>query len=160
MSQLTSEMQKMGFSGVTTLLNSGNVIFTAEYAKPKDLGTGIASHLQEVFGFEIPTQVIDAEDLRLHLSEDPFAREESHEKIRFYITFIPAGSQGPSDFQFRTEDGSFRVISRKGNMLCSVLDLNLAMTTDAMALLDKKYGEGITTRNWNTIQKILKKLDP
>ena len=39
----------------------------------------------------------------------------------------------------------------------SVLDLSEAKTTKAMEVLEKFYGKDITTRNWNTIERIAKK---
>ena len=158
MAQLRSEMEKIGCSDVTTLLNSGNAIFNAAKTDPADLQERIAVHLQEVFGFEVPTHITEADILKQEFSEDPFGEEEVTENTRFYITFLPTGYQEIEPVPFQTADGSFRIIRQKNGILCSVIDLNRTGTVDAMGLLDRMYGKGITTRNWNTVQKILKKL--
>lgn len=42
--------------------------------------------------------------------------------------------------------------------LLSILDLSLNKTTKGMDVLEKIYGKDSTTRNWNTIKRIEKKL--
>ena len=46
---------KLKFENVVTLLNSGNIIFDAIADDPGNLEQTIASHLEKVFGFPIPT---------------------------------------------------------------------------------------------------------
>ena len=47
---------------------------------------------------------------------------------------------------------------KKGNTVFSVLDLSISKTPEAVKALEKYYGKEITTRNWNTISQIGKKI--
>ncbi len=42
--------------------------------------------------------------------------------------------------------------------ILSVLDVSISKTPKAMQALARSFGTDITTRNWNTIQRIEKKL--
>lgn len=158
MAQLRVELQSMDFRDVHTLLNSGNVIFRGEDTNPAALRSRIASHLSRVFGFGIPTWVLDAKAFREQFRDDPFRDEEVTRETRCYVTFTDDDREDP-DLPFIHEEGAFRIIEKRGKALCSVLDISRIGTADVMGLLEKKYGKDITTRNWNTVARILEKLN-
>jgi len=53
-----------------------------------------------------------------------------------------------------SNDQAFRIIGVKGKIIVSVLDITTTNTPKGMEDLEKLFGKNITTRNWNTIQKI------
>lgn len=159
MALLRSEMEKIGCSDVITLLNSGNVIFKSQNRETTELQNRIEARLLKVFGFEVPTCVLEAQNFKTSFESDPFEDEKSDSNTRFYVTFLGQDEQENNKTAYSNDSGSFRILSQKGTALCSVLDLGKVGTPDAMNVLEKMYGKEITTRNWNTVQKILKKLD-
>lgn len=54
MAQLREEFETLGYSDVSTYINSGNVIFSAA-GRSADLTRAIEERLAKAFGFEIPT---------------------------------------------------------------------------------------------------------
>ncbi len=42
------------------------------------------------------------------------------------------------------------------DVLFSVIDKRKHISTDYMSFLDKAFGKRVTTRNWNTVQRIIK----
>lgn len=57
------------------------------------------------------------------------------------------------------EDSSYKILDITNNAIISVLDISIGKTPKAMASLEKIFGNEITTRNWNTIKRIVKKLE-
>jgi uncharacterized protein (DUF1697 family) len=58
---------------------------------------------------------------------------------------------------YTSPEKDFRILEVTNREICSVVDLNLGRgTVEAMSILDKEFGKNITTRNWNTVGKILK----
>ncbi|MDO9157115.1 MAG: hypothetical protein Q7U17_09590, partial [Sediminibacterium sp.] len=53
-----------------------------------------------------------------------------------------------------SKDNSFKIIGTKNHIIISVLDITTSNTPKGMEDLEKLFGKNITTRNWNTIQKI------
>jgi hypothetical protein len=40
--------------------------------------------------------------------------------------------------------------------VCSVVDLSGATSPDLMRVLDKEFGTDVTTRSWNTVERVLR----
>ncbi len=55
MLQLRKEMEFLNFTKVSTLLNSGNIIFESNISNEEYLEKLISNHLEKTFGFPIPT---------------------------------------------------------------------------------------------------------
>jgi uncharacterized protein (DUF1697 family) len=135
MAVLRDEMTTMGFGSVRTLLNSGNVIFESASEDPSSLETQIEARLASKFGFPIPVMIRTAASMSDLVESDPFSlilSEVKDPNIRLYITF-----------------------TRSGENIPSVLDLRDSQTTKEMEQLEKRLGKDITTRNWNTIVKMV-----
>lgn len=158
MVQLRTEFEKLGYSKVITLLNSGNIIFKADSEKEYKLQDEICSHISKVFGFEIPTTVIKAKQILNLTADTPFLNESLDKTIRFYTTFLSDSSKSQIPLPWQSEDGAYRIIYHKGRIICSVLDLSVSKSPEAMGILQSFYGKKITTRNWNTVVRIENKL--
>jgi uncharacterized protein (DUF1697 family) len=51
-------------------------------------------------------------------------------------------------------DGSFRIFKIKNTVVFSVLNLEVTQTPRGMEMLEQFFGKDITTRNWNTVEKL------
>jgi len=134
MSELKIAMEALGFTKVRTVLASGNVIFDA--AKEAGLAAKIEAQLEKSFGMTIGVLVRPMEALRALVAEgEGIAAANAAVATRLYVTFLPE-----EPWQV------FNVITVEAGRA----------TVDLMADLEKKYGKKITTRNWNTLGKILR----
>jgi len=152
MAELKKHFEIMGFRNVKTLLASGNVVFEGEESHLNQ----IPHQLEKAIGFSIPVIIFPFHKLEEILQSDPFRDIEATTKTRLYITFLPDIPKSGLTIPFETDDGSFRIIQQNGKFIYSVLDLEKTGTVDGMKILEKEYGKNITTRNYNTIQKIAK----
>jgi uncharacterized protein (DUF1697 family) len=158
MADLRREMGKLGFDNVVTLLNSGNIIFDGTSNQPVELEEKIANHLERVFEFPIPVLIRKAERIMELSEENPFSDIEVTNDIRLYITFLKETPGNAITLPWISDDESYRIIDIQDRAVCSVLDLSISRTTEAMKSLGQFFGNEITTRNWNTINRIIKKL--
>jgi len=156
MAQLKKCLEEMGFVNVRTLLNSGNAVFGCDSEEAGELEKRLEAKLAEEFGFGIPCMVISKEELLRWVEVDPFSQVEIHPDIRLYISIIRSGKVAPIGSPDSYDGGAFAIISGEGRMVASVLDLSITKTVKGMDALEKMYGKDITTRNWNTIQKVVK----
>jgi len=158
MATLKSLLESMNFSSVKTLLNSGNVVFESSETSPDDLADKLSAAIESIFGFPVPVIVRTTDDIRSIIDLNPFAHIEVHKDIRLYVTFmgnqsLAAKSPDPA-FPWLSPEGSFSIIGKKAGAVFSVLDVSKSKTPDAMIILEKFYTKDITTRNWNTVEKI------
>ena len=153
MAELKATLASMGFSDIKTRLNSGNVIFTTDSTEIAAVEEHIAEVLEKQFGFPIPILIRKMDAIKDVISEDPFANIQKYKDLQLYATFVrhhPLDTSGWS-----SPDGSFQVLGAKDRMIFSSLDLSRSRTVNAMKLLEMKYTKDITTRNWNTILKLV-----
>jgi len=126
MADLKKLFEGLGYKNVKTVLNSGNVVFDGKHVDENN----IEENLEKKFGFKISLILRNEQEIK------KLIKKNSPEKLtpnkRFYVTFIKGKPE-----------------------VCNVVDLNSKGTTDMMKDLEKKYGKEITTRNWNTLLKIL-----
>lgn len=159
MVELRKALEKLRFKNVITLLNSGNIIFEGADADVAGLEEKIGKHLEKVFGFPIPTLLRKAETIEDLLANDPFVGIEVTKAIRLYVSFLREETEGGLTIPWESEDGSYRILEKRGRTIISVLDISIGKTTKAMEILERSFGKGITTRNWNTLKRIEKKLE-
>jgi uncharacterized protein (DUF1697 family) len=159
MAELRKEMEVLGYENVKTLLNSGNVIFDGDPVAVDKLETTLAAHLQRVFGFGIPVIAKKAQDIHALVDANPFSHIKLSKNIRLYITFVKSQISADPSVPRRSDDHSLQIVAIRDKIVCSVLDISLGKTTKGMEMLEAHFGKDITTRNWNTINRIAKKLN-
>ena len=153
MTDLKKELEKTGFTNVKTLLASGNVVFDSSQKDARKNATTIEATLEKKYGRCIRTIVRTINDLVQLDKAQPFRGVEVTKNTRLYVTFL---NEKPAK-HLKTSSKFFRVVKTCPFEVCTVLVLTPDRgSLDLMSLLEKHYGADITTRNWNTVQKILK----
>lgn len=157
MDKLKKSFEALGFTEVKTLLASGNVLFAAPAAGESTLVNKIEKKLATDFGREIGVLVRKVEELRRLAEAEPFGAIKVTPQTRLYVTFLSEKSKSRLKIPYATPDKNFRIIRANDREVCSVATLSEGRrTVDLMSMLEKEYGRKVTTRNWNTIEKILK----
>ena len=154
MAELSQEMTKLGFENVKTLLNSGNVIFHTSLHREDKLEEAIADHLEKVFGFPIPVLIRRPEVMFDLVSNNPFKHTEVTKDTRLYLSFLKEKPVTALTLPWTSSDGSYRILEVREKTICSVLDLSATQTPKGMDALELLFGKNMTTRNWNTINRI------
>ena len=159
MVQLREEMEKLNFENVVTLLNSGNIIFDAIADESERLEKIISEHLEKAFGFPIPTILRRSEMIYKLMSNNPFKDIILTKDIRLYVSFLRKDTESVLQLPWTNDDNSFKIIDKIDGTIVSVLDLSVSKTIKGMEVLERNFGKDITTRNWNTINRVAKKLE-
>lgn len=71
MADLKKEFAGLGFRDVSTVLNSGNVLFSSECESTNEISAQIVTMIHNVFGFEVPVCVVEYNHLLDILSHAP-----------------------------------------------------------------------------------------
>jgi uncharacterized protein (DUF1697 family) len=154
MADLKIKLKAMGFENIRTLLNSGNVAFETKEKDILKLENQIEGYLSESFGFSIPVILRSQKEMLEIVLQDPFATIPMHKEIRLYVTLLKNPSTVKLEIPYVSNDNSFSIFSIEENTVFSVLDLSSSSTPKGMDDLEKLFGKNITTRSWNTIQKV------
>lgn len=159
MADLKIRLGELGCERVQTLLNSGNVVFDSPQSNVQALEVQLEQHLAASFGFPVPVVLRTRQEIADLLAAKPFAGIEVHQHIRLYVSFLKHEPAIALPVPYLSSDGTFQILSVSNKTIVSVLDLSTTSTPKGMDDLEKLFGKNITTRNWNTIEKIGKLLE-
>lgn len=157
LADLKAAFESLGYEGVKTVLASGNVVFGAPPAGAGGLAREIEAGLAKALGQQGAVVVRGIDELRCLAAAEPFRDVAVTPETRLYVTFLPEplgpGTQPVGD----SPDGNFRIVHATDSEICSVLTVTPdRRTVDLMGVLEARLGKRITTRNWNTLARILK----
>lgn len=152
MSDLKKTFESIGFANVRTLLNSGNVIFEGSGTNAETL----EKELKSQFGFDIPVILRTIDQIQKLINSNPFRGIVVTPDTRLYITFLGIKPESSLKIPYESPDRNFKILKVTEGEIVSVLTLSPTFkTTEAMGFLEKEFGKKITTRNWNTVTKLL-----
>ncbi len=74
--ELRAHFAAIGFSAVSSFRASGNIVFSAQSQSPRRLAALIERRLQSALGYEVPTFIRAAGELRAMAAAQPFSSEQ------------------------------------------------------------------------------------
>ena len=173
MADLRAAFEAMGFKNVRTVLASGNVVFEAtrpasrgEAPPPAfDMGphgtVAVAEQVErgllQAFAPPLSVAVRTLADVRRLVDSAPFQAVVLTPDTRLYITFLSRPEESRPDFAYESPEGDLMIrrIS-PGEVAGTVVLSPRRGSTELMKLIDKEFGPTVTTRNWDTVGKVLK----
>jgi uncharacterized protein (DUF1697 family) len=149
-SKLKSVLEDLGFSNVQTVISSGNVLFESDSTDIEQMEKVIEEAWPVKLGFNSMTVIRSHDQLKALADQDPYKGLLHTRETYLLVTFF---KKMPTDIRdnFYSDLGV--------NALCSVIDTTRSRTPDFMPKLERQFGKDITSRTWNTIARILKKMD-
>lgn len=158
MDDLKKAFQFLGFQNVKTLLASGNVIFNTSGEGPAGLAEKISKRLKKTFGFSIGVLVRTIDEIQELVESAPFKNVSVTPKTRLYVTFISGKPKGALKIPYESPGNEIRIFQASQTAVLSAITLTPGKgTIDLMGMLEKEFGGNITTRNWNTVVKMIEK---
>lgn len=156
MADLKAAFADLGYTDITTLLNSGNVTFQAEEQASESLMKTIEQHLEKTFGTHIGVLIRTKSEIEQLIDSDPFKGITVTPETRLYVTFLSEKRLSSPKIPYQSEEKYFTILRVTNCDICSVLTLSPGKKTpDLMKHIDKEFGKKVTTRNWNTVTRIL-----
>ena len=156
MKELKKAFESLGHQNVKTLLASGNVLFDAPETTIVELTQKISAYLEKTFGFEIGVLVHTRAEIQKLTDSAPFKKIRVTPQTRLYVTFISGKPKGALKIPYESPGKEIRILQASNSAVLSVVTLSPGVgTIDLMGILEKEFGKNITTRNWNTIEKMV-----
>ncbi|MCW2513920.1 MAG: hypothetical protein JWR11_2962 [Mycobacterium sp.] len=155
MTDVAAALVEAGFSDVTTVLASGNVLLTSG-AKVDAVRKKAEKALRDAFGYDAWVLAYDIDAVRAVSDGFPFEREvDGHHS---YVTFVTGADVLDELAALAGEAGPHEKIERgDGVVYWQVPKSGTLDTTIGKTMGKKKYKSSTTTRNLRTIEKVLAK---
>ncbi len=152
MADLRASLEKSEFKNVLTYIQSGNIIVEADKTVKQALASKISTIILHDFGFEVPTLVFLVEEIEAILMDVPFQNIEK-KNLYFTLLFKKPNQESVDAFnktQFENED--FYIREQCVYLNCKKGAGKAKLNNN---LIEKRLGVIATTRNLNTLKKML-----
>ena len=152
MTDLKKLFEGAGYRDVRTLLNSGNVVFTAPAVKPQVAAARIEGALAAELGIAARVTVLTAAELAVAVSENPLTRIAT-DPSRLLVSFLASATDRTKLEPLESESWSpdrLAIGKRVAYLWCvdGVLDSPLSQA------VGRTLRDGVTTRNWSTVTRL------
>ncbi|QNS09265.1 DUF1697 domain-containing protein [Streptomyces xanthii] len=154
MARLREVLTGLGLGSVRTYIASGNAFFTSADSDPERLVALIERALEDAFGFEIPTILRTADQLRAELAAAPFGKTPPAADERFSMLYGSAPLTG-TDLPVRSPKGDWEVLGTHGGTAFVRWRLLGGRPVNPAPVIEKMFGVRATGRFFHTSQKIL-----
>lgn len=155
MDALRKSFEKMGFEDLRTYVQSGNVVFKAPKQSSVTMETGIRKRILKDFGYEVGVIVRSAEQIAEVIRANPFSKDSNNDISKFYVTFLSQVPQ-PTGIDILKkipgENDRYHCCGQEVYLYCPG---GYGETKFSNNALEKALSCSATTRNWNTVNKLL-----
>jgi len=155
MESLRKAFAEEGFTEVKTYIQSGNVIFNSDDQDIEKLIQRIEDLIENHFGFRTDVILRSHIDIESVLNSLQISRLESGEDGKYYITFLKEEYNEPLIVPLFSKNKDVEVIYQNKKDFISVSNLFKGSYGFPNAFIEKLTGIPATTRNPDTIKKIL-----
>ncbi len=152
MAALRDLVSQLGYGDVTTLLNSGNVVFTVPRAAPRDTAARIEKALAAELEITVRVTVLSSAELATVIEENPllkFADNPSRLLVALLRNPADRAKLAPLSRQDWGKD-ALGVGTIAAYLWCAEGVIASRLNQEVNRLL----GDGVTSRNWATILKL------
>jgi len=154
MAELAKMFEGLKYKNVKTFIASGNVLFDSNEKDTAKIEVRLEKEILKTFGFDVVVFVRTKEELEELVSIDPFKKIKT-EKPKFYVLFTREKFDKLKT-PFTSEKYAVEVIGIHGNNLFCVARPDIVGSGGGANLfIEKEHKLPATTRNWNTIIKIV-----
>jgi uncharacterized protein (DUF1697 family) len=152
MSELRAALERAGYSKVTTVLGSGNIVFDGPKSSRAAMEKKVEAAVEKGVGKAFLVMVRALDELQALIASDPFKGVPLRPDSKRIVTFVRTPPKG---LELPIEQDEARIVRLEGHDLFTVY----APTPKGpvfMKLIEGAVGKEQTTRTWDTVQKVAK----
>jgi uncharacterized protein (DUF1697 family) len=152
MADLRAIVEDLGYGDVRTLLNSGNVVFTARGTAARRAAAGIQAGLASRLGVSARVTVLTAAELAVVVAENPLC-EVATNPSRLLVTFLNDPACGLRLVPLAQLVWTPEVLAL-GARVAYVWCPEGLLASRLQDAISRVVGDAATTRNWGTVTKL------
>jgi uncharacterized protein (DUF1697 family) len=158
MADLRELMLALGYAEVRTLLNSGNVVFSAKRGSAANQASRISTAVASKLGVRAQVVAVGASDFAAVVAENtlrPVATDSSRLMVAF--TQAPGALSALAELSSTNWAPDMLAVGRRAAYVWCADGILASRLAQAV---NRKLGELVTMRNWATVEKIGGLLNP
>jgi uncharacterized protein (DUF1697 family) len=151
---LSTLCEAQGCSGVRTYIQSGNVVFRAGDKVASKFPSKLTSEIKKELGFEPKVILRTAAELQTVVKSNPYLTANVDTKF-LHVMFLADEPDLTKVVKLDPECEGGEAFSLRGREIFLYLPNGAGRSKLASYAFDKVLGTAVSTRNWNTVQKLL-----
>lgn len=155
MTELKVSFEELGFTDVVTYIQSGNVVFNSTITNVKSIQKNIETNLLSQYNFEVPVLLLKPKELKNIIEKNPFTKDPNREEKFFYVVFLfekPKEELIKKLYEIKVQNEEFYFESSSIYLYPCNGYGEAKMNNN---FFENKLKVKATTRNWNTVNKLL-----
>jgi uncharacterized protein (DUF1697 family) len=156
MVELKALYEKSGFKNVTTYIQSGNVVFSADKKELNSLPLKISQLIFKNYGYTVPVIIRTADEMETLINENPLLKIKGIDIEKLHVTFL---SEDPhkvnlekiKEFQYLPD--KYLISGKEIYLSCPNGYGNTKLSN---TFFENKLKVTATTRNWRTVNELLR----
>jgi uncharacterized protein (DUF1697 family) len=154
MTELRVVLTGLGYADVSTYLQSGNAVFTAPRRSAQALARTLEGSIADTFGMKVSVVIRTSEELSGVLDRNPLPGEPENPS-RFFVAFLSAAPAAERTSEIEAESFGADRIWVRGSEAYLWCPRGAGDTLLTNSLIEKRLGVTATSRNWNTVNKLV-----
>jgi len=154
MEKLRDTFEKLGFGGVRTYVNSGNVVFESAPTDTGVLSKKIADKISVDFGFSVRVFVRSSDELQSVVEKNPFLKEKRIDESRLHVTFLTEQPSKATLARLDSLGADPDRYSSNGREIYLYCPNGYGRSKLSNNALEKALSLTATTRNWKTVNTV------
>lgn len=151
MADLRALVESLGYSEVRTLLNSGNVVFTAPGTAPGDAAARIEEGLATRIGVPARVIVLTAQEIAAAVAGNPLGEVDDPSRLLVAVLANPADRSRLEPLTRQDWAPEVLALGARVAYLWCPEGLLASRLPEAVG---RALGDAVTTRNWATLKKL------
>jgi len=147
---------ELGYTNVQTYIQSGNVIFQTQDIDAVNLAKSIAKQILEITGLEVPVLVLELDEMKRIVENNPFNLDSTKNTASFHITFLSAIPDTTSVEKLKSTDygeDHFELLDKAIYVYCPT---GYGTTKLTNTFFENKLKVTATSRNWKTVNELVR----
>lgn len=143
------------FKNIKTYIQSGNILFESNNKNVKELAQQIKGEIYKKYNFQVPVIVKTIDELEQAFINNPFLKDDSIDIKQLYVTFL---SETPTEENIEIMnqiDYSPDIFIIQNSLIYSRYPNGAGRSKMTINVFEKKLNVNATSRNWNTVTKLL-----
>jgi uncharacterized protein (DUF1697 family) len=154
MADLKAHLKELGYEGIQTYIQSGNIIFRSREYNPVHLAHNIQQKLFDKYKFNVPTLVLSPDELLHIISHNPFILEHGTITDRLYVTFLLATPRADLSRILSEQKKHNEHFVHEDKIIFLYYPDGYGKAVMNNNAFEKTLQVEATTRNWKTVNKL------
>lgn len=155
MVELRASFESMGFTGVETYIQSGNVVFSSKFAGKAKLTKTIERALSDAFAYASQVVLVSAEELALVIAQAPAGFGKQPDRYRYDVVFVKEPLTPREALEQVSTKPGVDEASAGDHALYFRRLIAKAAQSHLSKLVQRPAYKSLTIRNWNTTTRLL-----